>query len=222
MKDVERARVPGRYSAFPLHIAPKTGDVVQGIDDVFSLAWTSASGYGDPLERDPDRVVRDIADANMTVEWARERTGVCLDERGALDREKTDELRSKIITQRLAVANERQTALESRPESVNDRAVSEGLALVGAGDDAVYVCRKCRTVIQTADKNYKTSCIKRTTAVQEVGLAPIDPKLFIDDKMVYREYFCPGCGLLFQGDFTRMEDADIWDIRLFSTLGNAG
>jgi N-methylhydantoinase B len=174
------------------------------------------------LERDPDRVVRDIADANMTAEWARERTGVCLDERGALDREKTDDLRSKIVAQRLAVENERQTALESRPESEHDRAVSEGLALAGAGDDAVFVCRKCRTVIQRADKNYKSGCIKRTTDVQEVGLAPIDPKLFIDDEIVYREYFCPGCGLLFQGDFTRTADADIWDIRLLSTPGSAG
>jgi len=218
-------RMPGGLDELggePVHIAPKTGDVVQGVDDVFSLAWTSASGYGDPLERDPDRVVRDIADANMTAEWARERIGVCLDGQGALDCEKTDDLRSTMIAQRLAAANHRQTALENRPESVSDRVVSEGLALAGAGDDAVYVCRKCRTVIQRADKNYKTSCIKRTTDVQEVGLAPIDPKIFIDDEIVYREYFCPGCGLLFQGDFTRMGDADIWDIRLLSTPGTAG
>jgi N-methylhydantoinase B len=126
-----------------------------------------------------------------------------------------------MIEQRLAVANDRPTALENRPESVSDIAVSEGLALAGAGADAVYVCRKCRTVIQRADENYKSGCIKRTTDVQEVGLAPIDPKLFIDDEIVYREYFCPGCGLLFQGDFTRTGDADIWDIRLLSTPGDA-
>jgi N-methylhydantoinase B len=219
------ARMPGGLDELGgehIHIAPKAGNVNQGVDDVFSLAWTSASGYGDPLERDPDQAVRDIADSNMTAEWARERCGVCLDERGALDREQTNRLRSKMIEQRLAVANDRPTALENRPESVSDIAVSEGLALAGAGADAVYVCRKCRTVIQRADENYKSGCIKRTTDVQEVGLAPIDPKLFIDDEIVYREYFCPGCGLLFQGDFTRTGDADIWDIRLLSTPGDAG
>jgi N-methylhydantoinase B len=218
------ARMPGGLDELGgehIHIAPKAGNVNQGVDDVFSLAWTSASGYGDPLERDPDQAVRDIADSNMTAEWARERCGVCLDERGALDREQTNGLRSKMIEQRLAVANDRPTALENRPESVSDIAVSEGLALAGAGTDAVYVCRKCRTVIQRADENYKLGCIKRITDVQEVGLAPIDPKLFIDDEIVYREYFCPGCGLLFQGDFTRTGDADIWDIRLLSTPGDA-
>ncbi len=218
------ARMPGGLDELGgehIHIAPKAGNVNQGVDDVFSLAWTSASGYGDPLERDPDQAVRDIADSNMTAEWARERCGVCLDERGALDREQTNGLRSKMIEQRLAVANDRPTALENRPESVSDIAVSEGLALAGAGADAVYVCRKCRTVIQRADENYKSGCIKRTTDVQEVGLAPIDPKLFIDDEIVYREYFCPGCGLLFQGDFTATGDADIWDIRLLSTPADA-
>ncbi len=70
------ARMPGGLDELGgehIHIAPKAGDVVQGVDDVFSLAWTSASGYGDPLERDPDQAVRDIADSNMTAEWARER-----------------------------------------------------------------------------------------------------------------------------------------------------
>jgi acetone carboxylase gamma subunit len=38
--------------------------------------------------------------------------------------------------------------------------------------------------------------------------------LFIDDEIEYREYFCPGCGLLLQGDFCRPEDTDFQDIHL--------
>lgn len=200
-----------------INIAPKAGDVVQHSGDVFSLAWTSAAGYGDPLERDPDLVVRDINDSNITSEWAKERYGVCLDAQGALDAEKTDELRERIINERLSLANNRETLHETIPETTSEISVTEGLVISKSGNGDFYVCKKCRTVIQNTDENYKTGCIKRTTDVQEVGLSPIDPKLFIDDEIEYREYFCPGCGLLLQGDFSKKEDADTWDIRLFST-----
>jgi acetone carboxylase gamma subunit len=62
--------------------------------------------------------------------------------------------------------------------------------------------------------------LKRITDVRDVGLSPIDPKLFIDDVIEYREYFCPGCGLLLQGDFNRPQDPDFRDIRLASAAGS--
>jgi N-methylhydantoinase B len=205
-----------------VNVPPKAGGVVQQDGDVFSLAWTSAAGYGDPLDRDPALVVSDIGELNLTPGWASARYGVCLNEHGALDADSTRKLRSQIIHDRLGGAADRQRDLEMRPEADDERAVSEGLVLWGSGTDAVYVCRKCRSVIQPAEENFKSGCARRTTPVEEVGLAPIDPRQFIDDELVYREYFCPGCGLLFQGDFTRKEDPDIWDIRLFPTAEGDG
>ena len=58
-------------------------------------------------------------------------------------------------------------------------------------------------------------CVVRVTPVSEVGLAPLDARQFLDEDFVYREYCCPGCGLLLQGDFTRSGDDDLWDIKLF-------
>ena len=101
------------------------------------------------------------------------------------------------------------------PEAEEEISVSDGLVIIESDGEAFFVCRKCRTIIQNANKNYKSGCIKKQTDIQEVGLSPIDPKLFIDDEIVFREYFCPSCGLLFQGDFAREEDDDFWDIRLF-------
>ena len=198
-----------------VNVAPKAGDVVQGSGDVFSMAWTSAAGYGDPLERDPLRVVQDIRDEYITRDWAEEKYGVCLDEQGDLDPQKTEDLREKIIRDRLSGSTIQKK--ETLPETTGEIAVSDGLVVAKRGDEPVYVCRKCRSIIQNTAENYKSGCIKRESDLMEVGLSPIDPKLFIDDEIVYREYFCPGCGLLFQGDFTRKEDADFWDIRLFHT-----
>lgn len=198
-----------------VNVSPKAGDVVQNSGDVFSMAWTSAAGYGDPLERDPLLVVQDIEDSYITREWAQEKYGVCLDDQGNLDAKKTTGLKEKMIRDRLSGADKQKN--ETLPQTAGEIPVSEGLVVAKREDEAVYVCRKCREIIQNAAENYKSGCIKKVSDLMDVGLSPIDPKQFIDDEIVYREYFCPGCGLLFQGDFTRKEDADFWDIRLFST-----
>jgi N-methylhydantoinase B len=188
-------------------VAPPSGDV-------FSLAWTSAAGYGDPLERDPCLVVQDIENACISIEWAADRYGVCLDEHGVLDSEKTDSLRKRIIGERLSAAAGPEAPLQTIAATPDDIRVSEGLVISKKGVDAFYSCTKCRTQIQNADENYKSGCIKRVTDVRDVGLAPIDPHLFIDDEIEYREYFCPGCGLLLQGNFCRPEDPEFRDIHL--------
>jgi N-methylhydantoinase B len=197
-----------------INVSPKTGGIVQEPGDVFSLAWTSAAGFGDPLERDPERVVLDIENGYVTIEWATERYGVCLDEDGVLDSQKTDSLRKRMIGERLSAAAGFEAPLQIIAETANDIRVSEGLVIARAGENTFYTCTKCRTRIQNADENYKSGCSKRVTQVRDVGLSPIDPNLFIDDEIEYREYFCPGCGLLLQGDFCRPEDTDFQDIHL--------
>jgi N-methylhydantoinase B len=196
------------------YVSPKTGGVVQESGDVFSLAWTSAAGFGDPLERDPLLVVQDIENDYISSQWAAQRNGVCLGENGMLDAQKTDSLRKRMISQRLSAAAGLEAPLQTIAETPDDIRVSEGLVIAKTGEDAFYTCTKCRTRIQNADENYKSGCIKRVTDVRKVGLSPIDPSLFIDDEIEYREYFCPGCGLLLQGDFNRPEDPDFQDIRL--------
>jgi N-methylhydantoinase B len=202
------------------NVSPKTGGIVQQSGDVFSLSWTSAAGFGDPLERDPQRVVQDIDDAYISHEWAMKRYGVCLDGSGALDSVKTGDLRKQMVNERLATVTSPGHKLDKMAELPGDIRVSEGLVISESEEGAFYTCKKCRTQIQNTDENYKSGCIRRVTDVRDVGLSPIDPKLFIDDVIEYREFFCPGCGLLLQGDFNRPEDPDFPDICLASAAGS--
>jgi len=197
-----------------VNVSPKTGGVVQRAGDIFSLAWTSAAGFGDPLERDPRKVARDVRDGYVSHDWAMERYGVCVTRDGEPDLTRTVRTRKRIVAGRLSTATgpgHQHRVLEEKPE---DLRVSEGLVISRSGDGAFYTCRKCRTQIQSVEENYKSGCLKRVTGVSEVGLSPIDPHLFIDDEIEYREYFCPGCGLLLQSDFSRPEDPDFLDIRM--------
>ncbi len=60
-------RLPTRYADFPLHKG-----------DTFRLDAPGGGGYGDPLAREPQRVLEDVMDGNVSVEAAERDYGVVL------------------------------------------------------------------------------------------------------------------------------------------------
>ena len=50
-------------------------------DDVFRHLLAGAGGWGDPLARDPERVLRDVMEEKISVAYARREYGVAIDER---------------------------------------------------------------------------------------------------------------------------------------------
>jgi N-methylhydantoinase B len=64
--DTDKAkRLPTRYADYPLQA-----------DDVFRLDTPGGGGYGDPLGRDPEQVLRDVREGDVSVEAAAELYGV--------------------------------------------------------------------------------------------------------------------------------------------------
>jgi N-methylhydantoinase B len=80
--------LPSRYSDLPLQPG-----------DTFRLETPGGGGYGNPLERDPDVVVSDVASGYVSQESARESYGVVVrrDEKGSvvLDAHATEALRNE-------------------------------------------------------------------------------------------------------------------------------
>jgi N-methylhydantoinase B len=72
-----------------LHPLPGLGEVTLHRGETV-LSYTAAGGgYGDPLDREPERVLRDLAEGWITAERAHDVYGVVVDERGELDAEAT-------------------------------------------------------------------------------------------------------------------------------------
>jgi N-methylhydantoinase B len=71
----------------------KTRPVPLRAGDILDIQPPGAGGYGDPLERDPERVAWDVAEGYVSGEQAREAYGVVFDAAGAVDREATLQLR---------------------------------------------------------------------------------------------------------------------------------
>ena len=78
-----RAGKPGRNVLNPgtPREEPMPGKVTRDIrrDDVFRYEIAGAGGWGDPLERNPEAVLRDVRNEFVSVETAREEYGVAID-----------------------------------------------------------------------------------------------------------------------------------------------
>jgi N-methylhydantoinase B len=96
---------PGRLGRTVLNPGPGE-EIVHGKQsrefayaDVISFQQSGAGGYGDPLERDPRRVLEDVLDDYVSVEAARRDYGVVIVARGAdlsIDGPATDALRREL------------------------------------------------------------------------------------------------------------------------------
>jgi N-methylhydantoinase B/oxoprolinase/acetone carboxylase alpha subunit len=71
-------------------------------NDVLYMRVASGGGYGDPLERDPALVQKDVANSIVSLDAAREIYGVVVQEPGLqLDLEATRQLRKKMREQEI-------------------------------------------------------------------------------------------------------------------------
>jgi N-methylhydantoinase B len=85
-------------------VPAKSFDRVPTPDDVFICAWAAASGYGDPLDREPWRVADDVAAGRVTATWGERAYGVVLAADGSVDEDATAARRGELRALRLAEA----------------------------------------------------------------------------------------------------------------------
>jgi N-methylhydantoinase B len=83
-----------------LEYLPQKYETYEGPADVFEHTWSGGGGFGDPLDRDPEKVVHDVRNDAVSAEVARRVYGVVFN--GALDVEATERERERIRAERLS------------------------------------------------------------------------------------------------------------------------
>ena len=91
-EQLDLGSVNGKTVGFPL----EGGDLIEQVS-------TTGAGYGDPLEREVELVLRDVANGYITEEHAQEAYGVVI-RNDSVDLEATDFLRSELASQRTYVS----------------------------------------------------------------------------------------------------------------------
>lgn len=107
----QRGEIPADLNALSgkrRNLLPKETGIVQSADDVYAFRWSAGAGYGDPLERDPKDVRRDVASGATTLAAARSLYGVVID----LDTLEIDEAATAAERQKIRRRRRRRGRLE--------------------------------------------------------------------------------------------------------------
>ena len=61
--------------------------------------------------------------------------------------------------------------------------------------------------------NYKNACIREDREVSSCNPLIGDPSRFIDDPVVFRQFYCCGCGALIDNEVAVTDDPVLQDIK---------
>ncbi len=174
-------------------------------------------GYGDPLDREPEIVARDVTRQLLNAQTAARIYGVALTTAGAVDAVATARRRDEIRASRTGGGHQAEPAPAVPPTGWQpDRRIHESLDL-GYGTDggSAVRCRRCGWFVCRGDQNYKRHVVRSVRALDEYsGRTLPDGSAY---RAVLHEYACPGCATLLQVDVCCPElggEEDLWDMQL--------
>ncbi len=193
-------------------IPAKAFGIRQGPDDVFVFSWSGAAGYGDPLERQPERVLEDVLAGAVSAEEAQRLYGVVADgER--FDSDATERRREEIRAERRAWPGPEETRSAAADAETIGPAGPELEIMVEEGGPSI-VCSSCRTVLAAGAGNWKDGCRQTTIPLEAGNRHQLPVENVTDDEVVLIQYACPGCDRLLQNEIRRSADEPLWDLRL--------
>jgi N-methylhydantoinase B len=175
-------------------------DFVQNPSDVYAVLWSAAGGFGDPLERDAAKVEADVANRDVSLQTAKAVYGVIVGDGQATAAERARQRLARIGGK---PSGRRLTgAVQLKP--------TENLA-VRAGR---WCCAKCATDLGPLSANYKAGCTRVDAPIQAANPIVGDPARFIDPRPQFRQFSCPGCGLLVENEIAVESDPVLRDIEV--------
>jgi N-methylhydantoinase B len=186
-------------------------DFDQGRNDVYAVLCSAAGGFGDPLDRDPESVRHDVEQYSVSTDAARDIYGVVIDgSSGEVDRAATEAVRGARRKSRLSDRDGSPRKCDA-PLIVE---LTENLHLRGTNDLRSYCCAKCGTELGRLCDNYKAHCICEENPVSSSNPLIGDPKRFVDDDPVFRQFYCPGCGTLIENEVATRGEPYLMDIQV--------
>lgn len=176
----------------PIAVPLPTAGMAMSTGQVELVVSQGGGGYGDPLEREPDLVVADVAEGLVSPDAARRIYGAVMEAAPGYPRLDP----GATATRRDAIRAGRLGGRVPRPAAhVDGRRFSEAFAVVPATDAAeedTLACRRCGVVLCRTGENLYDHLIVRTSPT--VAHAPLGLRYDGSDEFVVRTCYCPACG----------------------------
>ncbi len=189
-------------SSAEIEILPAKARTTFDGGDVYVYLQSGGGGYGDPLRRDPERVLADVRHELLSEETARSVYGVVV-QGGAIDLDATEAARAAIRAARLEQG--RPVVSGQTAERVDGgeilRPVADTVEAVRTEEETLLRCTVCRTRLGRHDDDYKAGTLVRELSITELNrlnewAPPTD--------VLAREFCCPGCGTAVAVDIQRV------------------
>jgi N-methylhydantoinase B len=191
---------------------PKRYDNRLGIDDLFEVLPNPGAGFGDPLERQVELVARDLEQARVSADDARQLYGVVSSAAGSVDAAATERARHAIRYDRRARARLPRVPHDAAPggapasSSAGHRSLLVTGVAIGGDADRTLSCAACGHVLGLGAHGYRSGCCELDTPLGALGPFFTDPMLETSVALVFRQFLCPGCLRVIDGQICRPTD----------------
>ena len=190
-------------------MAPKTRLTLR-TGDVFSTIPHGGGGFGDPLDRAPGLVLRDVVERTVSVDGARDYYGVMIEgEPLRIDFEATEKIRAAVRGRRIGKLDD-MTIAQLADVSAHKHGRWSGIVRKNGN----WACGACDGSLGPAAKNAKEACAYRTSSLASAGPLIAPRSGGESRKFRFSEYSCPNCGTLLAVDQTLKTAETHWhDVR---------
>jgi N-methylhydantoinase B len=198
---------------------PKKFDNRLAEGDVFETMPVPGAGYGDPLLRDPELVVVDAADGRLEDGDMARIYGVVAGADGGVDADGTAALREDLRRRRLEAAREPRQRCTAEHGGRRGMNVLATVAIREVAGGAVLSCDSCGEPLCAKTGSYRLGCAELEQELPSISPLFGDPSTQVDATLVLRQYVCPGCGSILDGEICRPEDEPTLDLEVFDEAG---
>ncbi len=92
--------------------------------------------------------------------------------------------------------------------------ITDNLAIRKRGETLHTCCSKCAADLGPMTDNYKDHALREDNDIRHSNPNVGDYKRYIDERPVFRQFFCPGCGTLLENEVARENDPPLHDIEI--------
>lgn len=207
----ELGAIEGTLETFGAYAATSMTD-----RDVYRTLSMGGGGYGDPIERDPERVLDDVGRLLVSIEWGEQVYGVVIRD-GGVDEAATRARREAIRSER------REAAVRPLVDGIGEDGgpwdpeadgvrLGEALFYDLSGSQPVYRTR-CGYVLGPATHAWQELVPIARFEVQRIG-PEVNPHHVNDGRFELRELYCPASFTLLGTEIARYEDPILHDAAL--------
>jgi N-methylhydantoinase B len=156
--------------------------------EVVNVRLQNGGGYGDPVLREPELVLRDVRNGAVSRDLATRIYGVVVTDAGELDAAATDAARQAIREQRLERMRPPQTSGDAQPAPPLTGRWAESLRFEARDGATEVSCGHCGNVLGVLGSDWRELAGTVSLATEELG-----PLIVLPTALEARQFICPSC-----------------------------